>query len=159
MLDFHPLSSLQKGYFVSFSNNHDFSMQYWISSHIWWRQRLLHVYCLYLQHHFHPSTWSLLILRAFFSRPFRTVYSPRGLTCQSVVGHSEKSAFVEGWFEAVKPSYFLFVVGGCLLNFVLMNISKLYGKKLCRWCGDALCNSWYKSFDIFYNSRYGSSFI
>lgn len=60
---FFPFCLFQKGYFTPFSKNLPwfFYLQYWRSSHSWWRWcPLIHVFCPHFLNHFHHSTWSLL---------------------------------------------------------------------------------------------------
>lgn len=63
------------------------------------------------------------------STPFWGFFRPWNLACRSVVECFECYAFGEGLLDVVmSSSHFPFVAWGCLLIFVLMEISKLYGK-------------------------------
>lgn len=63
-----------------------------------------------------------------FLTPVGGIFTAR-LVMPRCGGHSKGSVFKEGWLKAVKPYHFPFVLGGCLLIFVLMiDNSKLYGQ-------------------------------
>lgn len=63
------------------------------------------------------------------STPFGGFFRPWNLACRSVVECFEGYDFGEGLLDVVmSSSHFPFVAWGCLLIFVLMEISKLYGK-------------------------------